>query len=133
MRAILVGAGGVSRNLLRRLGEMWEVTLVDVSRERLSFAAQARPAAIVEGDGSSRVVLRKAGIERADAVVAATDDDEINLEVCRVALEVDVSRIVAVSRDPERTADYTKLGVKSISPQTLAAMSSQQFSRSKRM
>ena len=31
MRAILVGAGGVSRELLRRLGDMWEVTVVDTS------------------------------------------------------------------------------------------------------
>jgi len=121
MRAILVGAGGVSRDLLRRLGEMWEVTLVDVSREKLSLAAQTRSAVIVEGDGSSRVVLRKAGIARADAVVAATDDDETNLEVCRIAHEAEVSRIVAVSHDPERTGDYAKLDVISISPQTLAA------------
>jgi Trk K+ transport system NAD-binding subunit/nucleotide-binding universal stress UspA family protein len=121
MRAILVGAGGVSRDLLRRLGEMWEVTIVDLSRERLSLAAQSRTASIVEGDGSSRVVLRRAGIDRADAVVAATDDDEVNLEVCRLSREFDVSRIVAVSRDPERTADYSRLGVTSISPQTLAA------------
>ena len=71
MRAILVGAGGVSRDLLRRLGEMWEVTLVDVSREKLSLAAQGRQAETVEGDGSSQLVLRRAGI---DVVTAGLTD-----------------------------------------------------------
>ena len=121
MRAILVGAGGVSRDLLRRLGEMWEITAVDVSRERLEQAADLRPATLVVGDGSSRIVLNEAGLERADAVVAATDNDAVNLEVCRIARDAGVHRIVAVSRNPERSDDYRKLGAISVSPQGLAA------------
>jgi len=121
LRAILVGAGGVSRDLLRRLGDAWDVTVVDPSAERLAEAARTRSLRPVEGDGSSRVVLRRAGIDGADAVVAATEDDDVNLEVCRLAQQADVYRVLAVSRHAERQADYRALGVHAISPQTLAA------------
>ncbi len=66
-------------------------------------------------------MLARAGLEHADAVVAAADDDEANLEVCRIALEAGVHRVVAVSRAPERADDYRELGVTAVSPQSLAA------------
>lgn len=121
MKAILVGAGGIAREMLRRLGESWEVTVVDSSTDRLALIEGSRASDLLEGDGSSRVVLNRAGLEEADALVAATNDDETNLEACRLALEAGVSRLVAVAADPERQPDYRDLGVTAISPDALAA------------
>lgn len=121
MKAILVGAGGIARQLLRRLGERWVVTVVDKDGYRLEQAGGLRPFRAIEGDGTSRVVLKRAGLEQADAVVAATTDDERNLEVCRLAQEADIHRLVAVANDPERVADYREFGVDAISPDSLAA------------
>jgi Trk K+ transport system NAD-binding subunit/nucleotide-binding universal stress UspA family protein len=121
MKAILVGTGGISRELLRRLGEVWEVTAIDPDPERLELASETRSFERIVGDGSSRVVLRRAGLQGADALVAASNDDETNLEVCRVALESGLSRIAAVAVDPERLPDYRELGVAAISPDGLAA------------
>ena len=72
MKLILVGAGSVGRQLLRRLGEVWEVTVVDVSRQRLDRARELGAARIHRADGTSRLELRRAGLESADALVAAT-------------------------------------------------------------
>ena len=121
MKAILVGAGGIAREMLRRLGESWDVTVVDNSQDRLTQIEGSRASRTIEGDGSSRVVLKRAGLEEADALVAATNDDEANLEACRLALEAGVSRLVAVAADPERRPDYRELGVTAISPDSLAA------------
>lgn len=121
MKAIVVGAGGVARALLRRMAPMWQVTLVDLDQARLAAAAQVRPAEVVVGDGSSLVVLRRAGIAEADALVAATGDDDVNLEVCRLARREGLVRVVAVAADSRRRGEYQSLGVPAFQPHTLAA------------
>ena len=121
MKVIVVGAGGTGREVVRRLGAQWEVVLVDSDRARLDRAAELRSVEAIVGDGSSRVVLERAGIADTGALVAATPDDESNLEIVRLGQEAGVPRIVAVAGDPERTGDYTELGVAVFSPSRLAA------------
>lgn len=121
MRAIIVGAGGVARALLQRMAPMWEVTLVDTDPERLALASQVRAAAVIPGDGSSLVVLRRAGIDGADALVAATGSDDVNLEVCRLARGEGVTRVVAVAADSRRGHEYLGLDVPAFQPHTLTA------------
>jgi Trk K+ transport system NAD-binding subunit/nucleotide-binding universal stress UspA family protein len=121
MRAIVTGAGGVARELLRRLSEVWEAVVVDTSEERLAAAARVRPVATVLGDASSRLVLRRAGLNDADALIAATEDDDVNLEACRHAREAGLLRVVAVAAAPERLPEYQRLGVRAFSPASLTA------------
>jgi Trk K+ transport system NAD-binding subunit len=121
MRIIAVGAGGATRAVLGRLGERWEVVVIDGDRERLERTGAVRAIGTVVGDGSSRVVLERAGIRQADALLVATDDDAVALEVCRIGIEADVDRVVAVVDDPGRVAEFRSLGVVAISPDRLAA------------
>jgi len=122
MNLIVVGAGGIAREIVRRLGEAWTVAVVDPSRDMLDLLGDlGRPVVRVEGDGSSRVVLSRAGLDDADAVVAATNDDEVNLEVCRLALAAGIDRVTAISAEPERSRAYTDLGIPAVSPDALAA------------
>lgn len=121
MRAIVVGARGATRDLLRRLGERWSVTVVDLDSELLARARSVRDIETIEGDGSSRVVLEKARFSEADAIVAATSDDEMNLEICRLALDAGLIRVVALAADPEHIQRYRDLGVPVIAPDSLTA------------
>lgn len=121
MKVIFVGAGGTTRQLLRRLGEVWEAAVIDADVELLALAGTIRDIEGIEGDGSSRVVLERAGLETADALVAATADDERNLESCRIAIEAGLLRVAAVAADPEKTERYRELGVPAFSPSDLAA------------
>lgn len=121
MKAIVIGAGGATRDLLRRLGDLWEITTIDLKPERLAAATGIRPITTIEGDGSSRVVLDRAGLSEADALVAATNDDDVNLEVCRIAKQAGLLRIVAVSAAPERATDYRELRIPVVSPHGLTA------------
>lgn len=121
MKLIVVGAGGLAREMVRRLGEAWSVTVVDPSPDALATLDAGREIGRVEGDGSSRVVLRRAGLDDAAAVVAATNDDEVNLEICRLAQEAGVDRIVALAAEPERARTYSDLGIRAVSPDALAA------------
>ena len=121
MRAILVGAGGIGRAVLARLGEHWEVTAVDLDADRLATLAESRPIQTIVGDGSSRITLHRAGLDEADAVVVAVRDDEVSLEVCRLAIAAKVDRVVAMVVSSARQADFTKLGAVAVAPDRLAA------------
>jgi len=121
VKVIMLGAGGVTRELLARLSEMWEATVVDVSVEELERLGTSRPLTRLQGDGSSRLVLERAGLYDADAMIAATNDDGANLEACRLAREAGIRRLAAVLRDNSYQAAYQQLEVPFISPAHLGA------------
>lgn len=121
MKAIIVGAGGTTRELLRRLGELWEVTVIDTDEENFEAAAGIREFEKMVGDGSSVLVLKRAGLEDADALVAASLDDDLNLEAIRIAQEAGLLRILGVAADPERLPDYRALGINAYAPNRLTA------------
>lgn len=121
MRALIIGAGERTRAVLGRLGDRWEVVLVDSDAERLERAASVRTVTTVQGDPSSRVVLRRAGLLESDAVVVASLDDEVGVEVCRFAKEAGIARIVALAAELDNLPAYRKLGVPAFSAALLAA------------
>ncbi len=121
MKAIVVGAGGTTRELLRRLGELWEITVIDTDEDRLAAASAVRKITAVVGDGSSALVLRRAGLVEADALIAAAGDDDANIEAVKIANEAGLLRVVGVAADPERLAEYRSLDVDVYAPDQLTA------------
>ena len=121
MRLIILGAGGTGRGLLSRLGDLWEVVVVDTDPTRLDRATEIRAFEAVEGDGSSAVVLGRAGLDDAAALVAATSDDDANIEAIRIAQQAGLLRIVGVAADPDRLDDYKALDVPAFAPHRFAA------------
>lgn len=121
MKAIVVGAGGSTRELLRRLGELWDVTIIDTNPEAFAVAEGIRDFSTVVGDGSSALVLRRAGLDEADALVAASHDDDVNLEAVRIAKDAGLLRVIAVAADPERVPEYRALEVPVVAPDSLTA------------
>jgi len=107
--------------LLRGLAEHWDVTVIDQDENRLEQARKVREIDFIVGDGSSRVVLDRAGIGEAGALIATSNDDAVNLEACRIAIEVGVHQIAAVARDPDRLDEYRELGVPAFSRARLTA------------
>ncbi len=121
MRAIVVGAGGATRQLLHRLGEGWDVVVVDVDADQLARLATIRDVETHLGDGSSLLVLRRCGLAEADALIAATDDDDVNLEAVRMARDAGLLRVLAVVDEAERRGEFHALGVDVVAPDALAA------------
>jgi Trk K+ transport system NAD-binding subunit len=121
MRAILVGAGGIGRAVLERLGDHWEVTVLDLDADRLAALQDGRPVTTLLGDGSSRLTLERAGLSTADAVVIALRDDGVALEVSRLAVAARVPRVIAMVVTSSRQGEFTRLGASAIAPDRLAA------------
>ena len=88
MYIIVVGAGKVGWNLARELLEKdHEVTVIESNRRRYLTVEQELEHNVPYGDASELWVLERAGIQRADMVIAVTGDDEDNMLICQVARE----------------------------------------------
>ncbi|MDQ3644641.1 MAG: NAD-binding protein [Actinomycetota bacterium] len=114
MYILIVGAGKVGWNLARELVEKEnEVIVVESSRRRYEVVEEELEHSIHYGDGTELWVLERAGIERADLVIAVTGDDEDNILICQMAREkYGVERVVARCNNPRNLQHFELLGVK---------------------
>ena len=86
MRVIICGAGRVGYGLAARLAaENNTVTVVDLSPELIRQITTDLDVRGVLGHGSHPEVLKRAGVESADMIIAVTYSDEVNMIACQVA------------------------------------------------
>ena len=121
MKLVIVGCGRVGAALAEAFDNGGhEVVIVDTSTrafDRLSgeFKGQA-----IRGDGADEDVLRKAGAEGADVLLALTEGDNRNVMAAQLAMEnLSVGKVVAKINDPVRAAAYAELGVATICRTTM--------------
>lgn len=135
MKILVCGAGRITDELLKRIGENWEITLIDKEKTRLEPFASRFPSVIrlMAEDASSPVVLEKAGLAGHDCVLAMTNDDPVNLAIVRFAREADVKNILSVVRDPEMLSEFQKLDVWTVSMATDTARKIYQFLKDPRI
>src|ERR671921_1109073 len=114
MYVLIVGAGKVGWNLARELlGKGHELTVVESDPVRYATVEDELEHAVQYGDGSELWVLDRAGIERADMVIAVTGDDEDNILICQVAREkYGVERVIARCNNPRNLQHFDLLGIK---------------------
>jgi trk system potassium uptake protein TrkA len=110
---IIAGAGKVGWNLARELlSKDHEVTLIEADRRRYLVVEQELEHAVQYGDATELWVLERAGIQRADLVIAVTGDDEDNILICQVAKEKYLTqRIVARVNNPRNLQHFKLLGI----------------------
>ncbi|MGZ5332615.1 MAG: potassium channel family protein [Solirubrobacterales bacterium] len=111
---IVAGAGKVGWNLTRELLEQGnEVTLIEDNRNRYRTVEQELEHNVQFGDASELWVLERAGISRADMVIAVTGDDEDNMLICQVAREKYlVERVIARVNNPRNREWFELLKIK---------------------
>ena len=110
---IIAGAGKVGWNLARELiAHGHEVTLLESERRRFETVEEELEHVIQYGDATELWVLERAGIQRADLVIAVTGDDEDNILICQVAKEKYLcERIVARVNNPRNVQHFRLLGI----------------------
>jgi len=118
VKAIVVGCGRTGSAIALQLStEGWDVTVVDEQEEALARLGSRWQGRFVLGHALDDAVLRRAGIEEADAVAVATDGDNTNIVVGQVAqLRYDVSCVVVRVLDPARADFYAARGLRTVCP-----------------
>ena len=86
MKIVIVGAGEVGFHIAGHLThENKEVVIIDKDADALRRLSDNLDVQVVQGSGSSPVVLEEAGLLNAEIILAVTDSDEANLVACLVA------------------------------------------------
>ena len=118
MKAVVIGCGRVGSAVsLQLFQEGWDVNVVDEREEALTRLGTSWQGGFVVGHGMDTVVLHRAGIEDADAVVVATDGDNTNVVIGQVAQKrYGIGCVVVRVLDPARADFYAKRGLRTICP-----------------
>ncbi|RMD89068.1 MAG: Trk system potassium transporter TrkA [Alphaproteobacteria bacterium] len=103
-RVVIVGGGNVGLRIARRLEKGTDRVRAKVIERNRAVAENAADALertiVLNGDGLDLDVLQEAGIDRADAILAVTDDDKTNLLVCARAKSLGCEMAICLINDP---------------------------------
>lgn len=104
MNIVIVGGGTVGAAICSRLaGENHNITIVDSDFSVLTEISNKCDVFGVGGNGADISVLRKAGAEKADLLIAVTSGDEVNILCCAAAKKLGTKHTIARVRNPEYT------------------------------
>lgn len=101
MKIIIIGCGKVGFALAEELThEDHDVTVIDISAQRLQEVEDDLDALQIVGNGSSIGTLIESGVNDADLLIAVTGSDELNLLCCLIAKKQGNCQTIARVRNP---------------------------------
>ena len=121
MKVIIVGAHGEAKELINRVSSGWSISVVDLDQEKLRNFTTNRQIDKIQGDATSSLVLKKAGLDEATAIVTLTLSDEVNLEILKIAKQNDILRLSSIINDSSNVDKFKELDVELVEPDILLA------------
>ena len=123
MNVIILGCGRIGSTLARAMAQDGhEVTIIDQNSDAFRRLGANFRGRTILGNGIDEEVLKKAGIERADAFVAVTNGDNTNIMSVQIAREkFHVPKVMARIYDPIRAWAYRELGIETICTTVIGA------------
>lgn len=102
MRIIIVGCGKVGSTIIKQLSaEGHDIVAIDVNPHIIEDITDTYDVMGVVGNCVNYQVLKEAGVEETDLLIAVTDSDEKNLLTCLIAKKAANCKTIARVRDPE--------------------------------
>ena len=113
MYIVVVGGGKVGYYLsVALLSEGHELLILEKDPDKCGAICEDLGSVVMRGDGCEVRTLEDVGTERADLLIAVTDEDEDNLVACQVAKhKFNVPRTIARISNPRNEALFKKLGI----------------------
>ena len=134
MRVIICGAGEVGFHVGKMLShEDHDIILIDKVEARLQYAESHIDVAVLKGNSVSIQTLEAAGIRRADLLIAATSNEEVNITTSIIGKHLGAKRTIARMSHTEfqnatEKLDMKTLGIDSmVFPEVLAAQEIQRL------
>jgi trk system potassium uptake protein TrkA len=128
MKIIIAGAGEVGFHLAKLLSfESQDITLIDTSRDNLTYADTHLDIRTIKGDATSISILKDAQVKHVDMLISVTSSEATNITVCVLAKQLGAKRTIARISNTEFIENKEEIGFTSfgidelISPEALAA------------
>jgi trk system potassium uptake protein TrkA len=122
-RLIIVGGGNIGLTLAQEIEGDDDTTarIIELSRDRARVVAESVPNTnVILGDALDAEILREAGVDSADTIVAVTEDDETNILASLLAKRYGVGRAVTLINSATYAPLITTLGVDmAVSPRAI--------------
>ncbi|AEY66652.1 TrkA family potassium uptake protein [Clostridium sp. BNL1100] len=118
MQVVIIGCGKVGAKFAQVLSEEGnEIVIVSNDPKAFKNLPPDFDGVTLTGVPIDQDVLKMAGIENADVLVAVTEDDNVNIMVCQVAKEIfKVPKVVARIYNPAREHVFHQFGLETICP-----------------
>ena len=121
MDIIVAGCGKIGANLVKSLSnEGHDVVVIDPSEESFAQLENGTNCLTITGMCIDEDVLKSAGIEHADALLAVTSDDNVNIMTAQIASQLyHVPHVVTRVYDPEKDEILQQMGLTTVCPTML--------------
>jgi len=123
MFLIVVGAGAIAQSLISLAVEKGhKVVAIDKNEDNARALKNQYDVQVFHADIAKDGVMDKAGGDRADALIATTPDDSVNLMAIFLAKERGIETLLALVNNSEHGEMFERLGVRVIvNPEKLIA------------
>lgn len=118
MQVVIIGCGKVGSRFAQVLSEEGnDVVIVSNDTKAFKNLPPDFDGVTITGVPIDQDILKMAGIETADVLVAVTEDDNINIMVCQVAKEIfKVPKVIARIYNPAREHVFHEFGLETVCP-----------------
>jgi trk system potassium uptake protein TrkA len=125
MYFVVAGGGEVGFHLSKALLEAGhEIMLIESNRRRAAYIEEQLGSVVLNAPADEGRYQIEAGCQRADAVIAVTGEDPVNLVICQVAKwRCSVPRVIARVNDPKNEIVFKALGIDETISSTRVLMS----------
>lgn len=124
MYVIIVGCGRMGAELATDLSvNGHDVVVVDKQKDAFKRLGSEFNGVTVLGTGIDEDVLKKAGVEQADAFISLTNIDNVNIMAAQIAKDIfKVPQVIARIYEPDREYVYKEFGLDTINPSGIGIM-----------
>ncbi len=116
MKIIVIGYGRLGSQFVKKFDvRSHELVVIDKERAVLDRPDVPKSVKLFLGNAIDVDLLREAGADNADIIMALTRDENTNLMVAQIARVVfNVPKVIAVVYDPEREASFHEAGIETL-------------------
>lgn len=112
MYLIIVGGGRTGSKLAKRLSDRGHnVVVIEKEEKRAHELAAELDVLVIHGSGADVDVLKDAGVDKADVLLALTQTDEVNLMACELAKKLGVHKVIARVNEEKHARMFEEMGV----------------------
>jgi len=116
MKIIVIGYGRAGSQFVKKIDiRAHEVVVIDKESSVLERADVPKGVRVFIGNAIDEDLLREAGAESADVILALTRDENTNLMIAQIARVVfNVPKVIAIVYDPQREASFHEAGIETL-------------------